>query len=255
MRKFLIILAVLLVAGTILVWRIPANWVLEMAQPRLPDMSWAQSQGSAWHGRITDLSRNGLQLGTLEWRFDGFENLAEKLTRWTIHSHGSQHDISALVTVSPDGGITRLAEVRGHLPAAWVDLSKHFPLLYLDGLLQLDLDHLDLEERFPVNGAGRILWSGAAVTGGANESFGDLELNFSPRSDKANEGVDFSIRTLDEADISIRGDGNAYRNDYTISLALQIAPHRKDLLDFMGPLGGEVSTGAYQYSWRGSVRW
>lgn len=254
MRKWLIILGVLIALAAIAAWRLPASLVLGPAQARLPALDWSQASGTAWHGEVAGFVWKGMQLGTLSWSFDGIEDLGSGHTRWNIHTHSPQHDVRALVTLNPDGDILVARDVHGHVPAMWVDITDRLPLVYLDGSIELDIDHVELDRNMPVTGAGRVTWSQAAITGGANEQFGTLQLNLAPRGAGQAEGMAFELSSLEPADVRFQGNGNILRNDYDIDLQLQVAPQREDLVQFLGQVGGRTAPGRYRYAWQGRIR-
>ena len=254
MRKWLLIIGIMAIIVVLIAWRMPARLVLQPAQARLPAVDWSNANGTAWSGSVDGFSYKGIQLGTLEWEFDGIEDLGSQLTRWIIHSYGPQHDVRARLTLTPEGEIRRAAEVRGHLPASWVDVSDKLPLLYLEGLIELDLEHIELDRNLPVNGSGRVTWSQAAISGGANEQFGKLRLNLVPKTADRPDGMTFAVRSLEPADISMQGEGHILRNDYDIDLKLEIALERDDLMQFMQQIGGEVGPGLYRFAWQGQIR-
>lgn len=254
MRKWLIIVLVPLLLLAAAAWRLPAAWLLDAVHARLPGTEWLQSSGTIWHGRIEGLSWRGLQLGTLEWRFDGVDDLGARTTRWQVRGWSDEHELGATLTVSPNGKVQRLQGLQGRIPAKWVDITRRLPLLYLDGVIELDLDQLELDRHLPVNGKGSITWAQAAVTGGANERFGALRLKLAPRKDGVGEGMEFNLISLEPADVHARGSGIILRDAYDVDLRLDIADHRQDLVQFLQQLGGETGPGQFRYQWQGSFR-
>lgn len=254
MRKWLIGIVVLILIVIVVAWRMPANMVLQTAQDRLPAVDWSKVDGTAWNGSVEDFSYEDIELGTLEWEFDELEDLGSQLTAWKVRSYGPQHEMSARVTLTPEGEVVRAEDIQGQVPASWVDISKWLPLLHLEGTIELDLEHIELDRNLPVSGAGRVTWSQAAISGGANERFGKLRLNLTPKTAGQPEGMAFTLHSMESADIRLRGEGHILRNDYDMDLKVEIALERDDLLRFMQPLGGEVGPGLYQFAWQGQIR-
>jgi general secretion pathway protein N len=258
MRKWLIILGILiLVVLVVLVvaWRMPASVVLAPAQSKLPpEVKWSETTGTAWNGQMQDFTWKDLKLGTVEWKFDGFEDIESRSTRWNVHGYSPQYEVRALVTLTGGGDIRQVQNVQGHLPASWIDISDKLPLLYLDGTVELDLKNLELDNDLPVNGSGRVTWSNAAVTGGASERFGTLQLDLEPRSNQAPAGMAFKLRSTEPADVRVEGHGSVLRNDYDIDLELNVSPARRDLEQFLQQIGTESAPGQYRFSWEGNIR-
>jgi hypothetical protein len=254
MRKWLISIAVLAMVGGVVVWRLPASLVLQPLQARLPAVEWSSAHGTVWNGVIEDLSYRSTRLGRLEWAFEGIEHFSTQLTRWNVRSFGPQHELQGRLTLTRDGDIRSVADVHGYLPASWIDITDKLPLLYLEGLVELDLKNVEFDRRLPVNGAGRVTWSQAAISGGANEAFGKLRLDLAPKTVSEPDGMTFELHSLEPADISMKGTGHIFRNDYDIDLKLEVALEREDLMQFMQQLGGETGPGLYRFAWQGRIR-
>jgi len=253
MRKLLIILGILALVVGVTAWRLPAGLLLEPVQSRLPEVDWSDTEGTAWNGRIEGFAWKGLQLGTVAWEFVGLEGLDSGMTRWNVHGQSPQYELRAQVVLTPDGDVSEVFDLRGYAPASWIDITDRLPLIYLEGVMRFDIEHLVLENGLPLNGEGIVTWTEAAITGGASERFGALRLALTPGERGTNEGFDFRLNSTEPADLRVTATGSMLRKDYEVDLRLDIVDERDDLIGFMQQLGGEITRGRYRYQWQGNL--
>ena len=159
MRKLMIILGLIVIIAVVIAWRAPASLLLHPAQARVPDMHWSSVSGTAWNGTLEGFEYKGLQLGTLEWTFDGFEDMGSRLTRWKVRSHSPQHEMQARLTLTAAGEIREASNVQGRIPASWVDISeKETEVLVeveLPGVAEKDITILLSHNRVEIKGTKR----------------------------------------------------------------------------------------------------
>ena len=252
MRKWMIISGLLVVLLAFLAWQAPSGWTLKLAQAENPGLSWSASSGSAWRGRAENVYWQGLALGTVEWRILGMDSWSRLETRWGFHGESAQYALNGRISVG-GGEIRRIDDMRGHLPAAWVDLNNAMPFVYLTGTFEFDLDRLVLNNSLPVDGAGRVRWLDAGLGGLVSEQLGTLEFNISPAANRQTEALIFKFESLQQADIRAFGSGRIDGNDYAISVRLAVAPDRRDVIALLEPFGQAGADGSIEFQWQGTL--
>ena len=181
LRRSLIGLGVLLLAALVLVWLLPARWMLPWIEPRLHGLQLQQTGGLLWNGhadRVT--TADGRMLGRLQWR----------LSRRALFGHvqlqldfnGPQLAFSgAMRRLSPDqvrwSGVSLRGDLEGLPPR--LDASLGQP----QGALVLTVDSAVLQGGWPMQLQARARWEHAAVrTTAGDVPLGELQLQAQARA-------------------------------------------------------------------------
>ncbi len=251
MRKWLIALLLMIGAGALVVWRMPADLVVKVAQPEQLGIDLEEIEGTVWDGEVDDFKYRDLDLGKVGWELEEVEDWSTQKTRWKLDGEGPEHHFDMWLSMTPEGEYT-IRDGSGFLPAKWIDVSRFLPMINLDGKLDFDIDELELIDELPSSGTGRIDWSGAGITGAVEESFGRLQMTFTP-AQGAQQGIDFEFRSLQSSDIRFTGSGRLNMANYEITVGTEVSPRRQDMHEFFREIGSEFRDGKYWLSWGGSI--
>lgn len=211
----LALLAVLLIAGLSL----PARVLVPFLD--LPD-GLGQVQGTVWSGSARwrqpgqqplDV-RWGWQSGR-EWRWQALDGATDLQGRWR-----------------PGRGLD-LPAVRGWLALDRLDLSDWLIVARPVGILELDLDEVELSPGQVPQAMGRAVWRQAGLVGAIQESLGDIELLIAPGTD----ALVLDIRSLQSAPIQVRGRIDVGAQRYQVDLWLRADRERPDLQRALRDLG------------------
>ena len=94
MKRWLAILAIVLLLLGVLVWFIPASWALPLLQSRLRGVRFEGLSGSLWEGRAEQVSiGNGPPLGSLTWTLSRRALLGD--VRMGVYLHQPQLQLTA----------------------------------------------------------------------------------------------------------------------------------------------------------------
>ncbi len=251
-RRWLIALGAIALLLLFLAWQVPAGWALKLARSEHSDLSWSAARGSIWRGTADNVYWQGLALGRLEWRMLGLEDLPGLATRWQIQGESPQYRLDGRL-VTDGRQLRRVEELQAAIPAAWLDLSHAVPLVYLTGVLHLDLETVSMRNGLPVSGSGAIRWTEAGLGGLVSEPLGDIEFLVRPAHDTPDGGILFEFQSLTAADIRVSGEGGLLGDAYDIRLSLRVAGHRADLRELLGPQGETGRNGEIRLQWQGKL--
>ncbi|MEO8778263.1 MAG: type II secretion system protein N [Rhodanobacter sp.] len=168
-------LALLVVLAALLLWFLPARWVMPWIEPQLSGLHLRQLHGSVWNGEADEVTGvKGKRLGQLHWQLSRRALLGD--ARLQLAFDGSQLGFSGIMRRLPEGRTaidnlrlrTDLAVLGAYPPSLWGR-----PL----GELQLTARHVVLQGGWPLQGQARGLWQHAAVhTRDGDVAFGALQL-------------------------------------------------------------------------------
>jgi general secretion pathway protein N len=174
LRKCLAGLGVLLLVAALLLWFLPARWVLPWIEPQLHGLRLQQVQGSAWDGRAAQvLAVDGHALGQLQWTLSRRALLGQMLAQ--LDFRGPQLDFSGAMQRLPDNQIEwRDVSMRADLTT----LAPHanWPVGQPQGQLRLTVAHAVLQGGWPLQLQARMEWQHAAMhTRNGDVALGDLQ--------------------------------------------------------------------------------
>jgi hypothetical protein len=231
-RQWGLIALFLILVPLLLLWQLPSAWLLDRVLPENSPFRVQNAGGSVWNGHINRLVWRGIDLGRVNWHFDGLETWSPPRSRWVFKGQNHNYHLDGRVSVS-DGSAPALSSVSGVLPAVWVDLSQSLPFVFLDGDFEVDFERLDVRDGLPVHADGAVLWTAAGLKGVINENLGDIAMNVETRD----QVMHVTIQSLDQVDVRIEGSGQLSGNEYTLDVVVGVAPHRQDVMAILSTMG------------------
>lgn len=176
-KKLLLGVAAVVVALALLVWFMPARWVVPLAETRLRGVQLRQVSGSVWDGRVGEaVLADGTVLGRLDWR----------LSRQALLGHVRLHAavdgpvLRGLGDFSRDGDTASWRGVQLHVALDALPHPPTTPWGVPRGELILDLEQMQVLKGWPDSVSGRVRWTRAAMqTPQASVALGDLMAELS----------------------------------------------------------------------------
>jgi hypothetical protein len=246
--KWLVSAGLLVLFPILLIWQMPAGWALNQLTQKRVSVQTQDVTGSVWNGRINRLVWRGIDLGKIDWRFNGLEQWSPPRGRWTFQGQNHDYRLGGHISIS-DGSRPELTAVTGSLPAAWVDLSSSLPFVFLAGRFEVDLAHLVLRDTLPVEADGAVLWTAAGLTGLVNESLGDVAFSV----ETVDQIIRFRIQSLGRPDIRIDGHGQLSGNNYSADLLARVDPQRNDMYELLSQMGTLQADGSILFALSGQL--
>jgi len=246
-KIFVFVGLILLVAG-VLAWKAPAAWVLSRIHWSGQDIHYARITGTLWQGGVEQLIWGELMLGDVKWDFLTLNDPTKPATTWRVNGKGLDYEMSAFVDFEGQKA-KGMRFVQGHIPAAWVDLSKAAPLVFLGGRFDLDLDYAALSGYTGRLASGTIRWSDAGLTGLVEESLGSVIVQL--RSEKGFTIAD--IQSEQPADIMISGDLRFNAAQYRTNLVLTTTPEKQYVVQELAHLGTVLPDGSLELTLSGNM--
>ena len=246
--KIFVFVGLLLLLAGVAAWKMPAAWVLSQVNWSRQDIHYARITGSLWQGSVEQLVRKDLLLGDIKWDFMTVDGISPPATTWRLDGKGLDYEMSAFVDF--EGREAKgLKYVQGHVPAAWVDLSKTANLLSLTGRLELDLDHAALSGYAGRNASGTIRWVDAGLSGLVEESLGAVLIELS--NEKGFTIAD--IQSEEPADILISGEVRFNAVQYKTNLILKTTPEKQYVVEELAHLGTVLPDGSLELTLSGNM--
>lgn len=237
----------LLIAGVVL-WKVPASWLLSQVNWASRDIHYARFTGTLWQGSVEQLVRNDLLLGDLKWDFMTVNSLAPFSTTWRVEGKGLDYEMSVYIDFEGKQPV-RLRYVQGQIPAAWLDLSEAAPLVFLAGRFELDLDQAALTGYPGRLAEGTVRWTDAGLSGLVEESLGTILMRLS--SEKGFTIAD--IQSDEFANISITGDVRFNAAQYRTNLLVKAPPENQIVIEELTHLGTILEDGSLELTLSGNM--
>lgn len=202
-RNSLLFLAALALSAVLLLWFLPARWVLPWVAPQLHGFQLQQVRGIVWDGRAGQVqSPDGRPLGQLQWRLSRRALLGQIHLQFEFQ--GPQLAFNGVMRRLEDGRMQwRSVHLRADLGALDMLASPEFgqPL----GVLRVTVDQARLQGGWPLQLRAQAQWQDAAMrTQGVEVKLGDLQLVA-----EAQGGV-VSLQLHDDGHGPLQVDGQAY---------------------------------------------
>ena len=138
--------------------------------------------GTVWAGQAAAVRYGELLLGQARWELDALP-LLWLTSRATVQLEGPELSAHGQAIQRP-GGEIRLRDATARLPAEWLQRILNEPFLGLGGRINLQLDHVVLDEQGwlrELTGTGR--WLQARITGRLQAELGELTGRFETDSE------------------------------------------------------------------------
>ena len=231
-----------------LIATIPAKPVIDLLNDNSP-VSVKGVSGTLWNGRAYAISFEDIRLKKTEWSFNAWKLFIGSVAI-DIRSNFSDNDISAEIGTSFLGRYF-VNNLSAKITAQEAAQVAQIPLVQLDGVISLDIDHAQWKQGELPLATGEIKWTDAAVTVTDTASLGNISilLNESEQqllnAEIKNQGGDIKINgtaeLVPEADYSvdIKLSPTATANNNTkksLGLFAQKQPNGEYLLKKSGPL-------------------
>ncbi|WP_158885897.1 type II secretion system protein N [Rhodanobacter sp. L36] len=160
-RKALIGFGVLVLAALLLVWFLPARWLVPSIESRLQGVRLEQVQGSVWNGSVANVVQaDGRSMGRLDWQLSRLALLGK--VRGQMKLEGPRLGFSATMQrVSADQIQLDAASLHATLDNA--DQRKPSSFGEPRGAMQITLDHALLQGGWPLELQAAMHWHDAAL--------------------------------------------------------------------------------------------
>jgi len=246
--KWLVSAGLLVLFLILLIWKMPAGWALNQLIQNRSSVQTQDVTGSIWNGTISRLVWRGIDLGKIDWHFNGLEQWSPPRSQWIFQGQHHDYTLGGQISVS-DGSRPVLTAVTGSLPAAWVDLSSSLPFVFLTGRFEVDLARLALRDTLPVEADGAVLWTAAGLTGLVNESLGDVAFSV----ETVDQVIHYRIQSLGQPDIRVDGHGRLSGNIYSLDLLARVVPQRNDIHELLSQMGTLQADGSILFALSGQL--
>jgi len=244
--KVFIVLGLILLMAGLVIWRLPASWVVGQINLPIQDIQYSRVTGTIWQGSAEEFTWRELMLGEVSWIFQNLNDWRLPATSWKVNGKGLDYNLSFLAEVEGDSP-QRLRFVQGDIPAGWVDLSEVVPLLFLDGRLNVNLTYLELNRRAHGLAEGTIQWNNAAFKGLFDEQLGTIGILV--------ESVDnithLYIQSHQVRNIMIEGDVSLRPGRYDAMIILHTSEKKRHIIEELAHLGKVGADGSLEISLSG----
>ena len=231
LRLLIALGTVLLVAGVV-AWKAPSDWFAKRAADPRYDFQYSGTSGTMWDGKALDVRWHGRSFGDVDWNFMTLDQLYPPFTTWQLEGKGEDYQLSALADFEGES-LQRLRYINGELPAAWVDLSEHVPLLQLGGRLDINLDFLNPRRGARELTEGSIQWSNASLAGLLEERLGDIAINI-----EASDGTTrATFNSSQVRNIMIEGEVSLRAGHYEVLLIVHATDKKRYVIEQLANLG------------------
>ncbi|HEY0197136.1 MAG TPA: type II secretion system protein N [Rhodanobacter sp.] len=161
LRKGLLGLGVLVLAALLLVWFLPARWIVPRLESRLHGLRLEQISGSVWNGSAGQVrDADGRVMGKLQWQLSRLALIGRVSAQWRFD--GPQFGLSgSMKRLSADQ--TELSAVNMHVELALLDRRMTTPFGQPRGELQLHVDRALLQGGWPLQLRSNAQWHHAAM--------------------------------------------------------------------------------------------
>jgi general secretion pathway protein N len=171
-RSLGIALLFLIAIGIAVAWTFPANVAYRWFGGNLGEVRLEGIDGRVWNGRAAQVWYEDEYLGALEWTLP-VGSVLRRQPDLTFFLSGGAVTASGQAIRGADGRI-RLPRLQIDLPARMAEGALDIPALVLQGVIEIELEDVELS-RFGLERArGRLMWRDATVSGAAEALLGDL---------------------------------------------------------------------------------
>lgn len=222
LKKILAAIAVLLLAGALLLWWLPVRWALPLLQPSLHGMRLGQASGTLWNGRAEQvLAPDGRVLGRLQWQLSHRALFGR--VELQVDFDGPQFGLRAHMRKLPADQV-EWSGVQAHADlAALADPRMRLPLGQPRGELELDAQHAVLQGGWPLVLQADWQWRHAAL----HMKNGDARLG-NLRGTLAAQGGVIHAQWRDDGQGPLRTTGDLQLSPLGWRLAAELQPRQDE---------------------------
>lgn len=172
LRSLGLVLMFLVAIGIAVLWTFPAGLAYQWFGGNFGELRLEGIEGRVWKGRAAQVWFDDEYLGALEWTLPPFSVLSRR-PDVTFFLSGGNVTASGQAVRGSDRRI-RIPKVQIGLPARMAEPALDMPALVMQGLIEIELEDVELS-RFGLERArGRLMWRDASVAGAAEAMLGDL---------------------------------------------------------------------------------
>ena len=240
LRTLLVVCVLLLVAGALVLWRLPAAFVYRQAQDRLAPLALTGVSGTLWNGRADGASIAGSDLGELEWRLHPWSMLGGRVVA-DVRLKGAE--VEAVGEVSRGAGTVGVRDFRFSVPAARLTPPQQAPAQELEGTLTGVIEEASLRGNLLQAARGTARWSNPG--GGQlspDEPLPDLVAEFAAEADGSLAGT---VRDAGEGPVAVDGRFGITLAAFSADVVLRARhgnPYVEERLQRIGVPQGDGST-------------
>ena len=224
----------------ILLVNFPAGRITDRLQEQYAPLIFHSVSGSVFSGQAARVERNALVAGPVEWRFQPSGLLKGRL-EYRLHGSVMQNPFEGRVAVDMAGRI-HLQDVETVLnPADLVKAYAPFDMT-TTGRMTLHVETLELQDGFPADLNGKLLWSDAGVSAPVSLVLGEVEVLLGSDAQRVTGEVSNAGDTRVSGSLGLSASG-----DYDVDL--RITPGRAaspEVVEFLGTWGQPGPGGSYR---------
>lgn len=239
LRKYLIGLGLVLPAAALLLWFLPARWVMPWFEPQLHGLQLQQVRGLLWDGRAGQVvAADGHVLGQVQWHLSRRALLGKPQLQ--LNFDGPQLAFRGELQRLPDGQTAwRGVNMRAELAA--LDPYVKSPLGQPRGELQLTIDHALLQGGWPLQLQAQAQWRHAVM----HTHAGDVALGELQWLAQAQSGV-IQAQVHDDGKGPLHADGQLQLSPLGWRLDATLRPRQTDpvLRRWLAGLGQPAADGS-----------
>ncbi|MES9827727.1 MAG: type II secretion system protein N [Candidatus Thiodiazotropha sp.] len=235
---------IFLLAGT------PAQHIIGWAlaeNGKLP-FSYTTIKGSLWRGKIEAINYKGVPLDKIKWRFAPSGLLLGRIS-FDLELRHMNNKVDANVARSL-GGI-QLKNVEGQLPASMITDMTDLNQISVEGDVELNLSHVDIETERVTSAEGEIIWLNPALLRPFSLKEGNLKADVTT-DDNGNINIninDLGGGTSVDGELSLSNEGN-----YILNGAIKPgAGSDPGLSSALKAVAKSQPDGSYRFSFSGSL--
>jgi general secretion pathway protein N len=195
----------------LLIITIPASTVMALLDDDSP-VSIQGISGTLWQGKAYSMLINDtIKLNNTEWSVNAWKLITGRIAL-QMKTRYNKNTISGEVGTSFLGRIF-INELTARISAAEVATVAAIPLVQLDGLISLDIEHAEWKQGELPLASGRVIWENAAVTAAETAALGNVTITLGESEQHQlsaaiqNQGGDIKIsgsaELLPEADYAL----------------------------------------------------
>ena len=188
------------------------------------------TSGRAIEGHASQATWRGLQLGQAQWEIKPIRLLRGEFNA-RVETQGPLN-LSGSVLADSQGRIFS-DDLRGSMPASWIDLQATMPFVLLDGRIEWEFRHMDIRQGEIPRLEGEFIWKDAGLKGLAKAEMGTIQIQLQQQqgSQLAN------LTSLEPGEITVAGTLSSDGENYEMDLAVEVDPSRQDIYELLAQYG------------------